>query len=97
MEAEFISPKDCVKYNTCKFADDSGCLDGCDFRLTKGMRMEDLLNYCKEQSAKSREEMYNHAKESINSGHNTGYCMGYAHAMEAVADMLDGKEIVKRA
>ena len=40
MESEFISPKDCVKYNTCKFADDSGCLDGCDFRLTKGMRME---------------------------------------------------------
>ena len=62
--------------------------------------MEELLSkvktYCKEQSAKSRDEMYEH-KESINRGHNTGYCLGYAHAMEAVADMLDGKEIVKRA
>jgi len=59
--------------------------------------MEELLNkvktYCKEQSAKSREEI----KESINRGHNTGYCLGYAHALEAVADMLDGKEIVKRS
>ena len=63
--------------------------------------MEELLNkvktYCKERSAKSREEIYKHAKESINRGHNTAYCLGYAHALESVADMLDGKEIVKRA
>ena len=63
--------------------------------------MEELLNkvqaYCKEQSAKSRDEMYDHAKESINRRFNSGYCMGYAHALESVADMLDGKEIVKRA
>ena len=60
-----------------------------------------LLNkvqaYCKEQSAKSRKEMCEHAKESTNRRFNTGYCMGYAHALESVADMLDGKEIVKRA
>ena len=63
--------------------------------------MEELLNkvktYCKEQPAKSREEMYEHAKIGLNRRFNSGYCLGYAHAMEAVADMLDGKEIVKRA
>ena len=63
--------------------------------------MEELLNkvkiYCKEQSAKSRSEMYEYVKIDLNQGHNAGYCLGYAHALEAVADMLDGKEIVKRA
>ena len=63
--------------------------------------MEELLNkvktYCKEQSKASRDEMWEHAKIDLNQGHNAGYCLGYAHAMEAVADMLDGKEIVKRA
>ena len=54
---------------------------------------ESIKTYCKEQSAKSRGEV----KESTNRGFNTGYCLGYAHALESVADMLDGKEIVKRA
>ena len=63
--------------------------------------MEELLNkvktYCKEQSKASRDEMNEYAKTHHGSGHNTGYCLGYAHGLEAVADMLDGKEIVKRA
>lgn len=28
----FINPKDCIHYAICKFANDPGCLDGCDFR-----------------------------------------------------------------
>ena len=31
----FIDPKDCLHYQVCKFADDAGCLDGCDFRIEK--------------------------------------------------------------
>ena len=30
---EMIKPEDCLKYDVCKFADDPGCLEGCDFRL----------------------------------------------------------------
>ena len=63
--------------------------------------MKELLNkvktYCKKQSKASRDEMYEHAKIDLNRAYNTGYCLGYAHALESVADMLDGKEIVKRA
>jgi len=29
---EMIKPSDCIHYKVCKFADDPGCLDGCDFR-----------------------------------------------------------------
>ena len=31
----FINPKDCLHYQVCKFADDAGCLEGCDFRIEK--------------------------------------------------------------
>ena len=35
---EMIKPEDCLKYDVCKFADDPGCLEGCDFRLEVALR-----------------------------------------------------------
>lgn len=30
---EMIKPEGCLKFDVCKFAGDSACLEGCDFRL----------------------------------------------------------------
>lgn len=32
---KMIIPEDCLHYDVCKWANDAGCLDGCDFRLEK--------------------------------------------------------------
>ena len=66
--------------------------------------MEDLLSkvkaYCKENSRKSRAEMSEYANKiapDYQKGHNTGYCLGYAHALEAVESIILGRDIVERA
>ena len=30
-----LIPEDCIKFDVCKFANDSACFDGCDFRIER--------------------------------------------------------------
>lgn len=39
---KFIEPTDCVHYEVCRFSEDCGCYDGCDFRREKNLKSEKI-------------------------------------------------------
>ena len=54
---EMIKPEDCIKYDVCKFANDAGCFDGCDYRIERAPNVQQTVTGSQETLTQIREDM----------------------------------------